>query len=96
MIEKGLSRKDFLKAGGIGIAGAALFGAAGGASLLEAATGARRPPASQLLASGVKHWADGQGGEVGGLYRELKPWEIPKDANESLPLAATFARGGGQ
>ncbi len=32
MIEKALSRKDFLKAGGIGIAGAALFGVAGGAS----------------------------------------------------------------
>jgi hypothetical protein len=96
MIEKGLSRKDFLKVGGIGITGAALFGAAGGASLLEAATGARRPPASQLLASGAVHWADGQGGGVGGLSRELEPWEIPKDANESLPLAATFARGGGR
>jgi hypothetical protein len=82
MIEKGLSRKDFLKVGGIGIAGAALFGATGGASL--------------FLASGAEHWADGQGGGAGGLYRELKSWEIPKDANESLPLAATFARGGGQ
>jgi hypothetical protein len=96
MIEKGLSRKDFLKVGGIGIAGAALFGATGGASLLEAATGARRPPASQLRASGAEHWADGQGGGAGGLSRELESWELPKDANESLPLAATFARGGGQ
>jgi hypothetical protein len=96
MIEKALSRKDFLKAGGIGIAGAALLGAAGGVSLLEAATGARRPPASQFLASGVERWADGQGGGAGGLYRELEPWEIPKDANESLPLAVTGARGGGQ
>jgi hypothetical protein len=95
-MEKGLSRKDFLKVGSIGIAGAALFGAAGGKSLLEAATDARRPPASQLLASGAQHWADGQGGGTGGLSRELEPWEIPKDANESLPLAATFARGGGQ
>jgi hypothetical protein len=82
MIEKGLSRKDFLKVGGIGIAGAALFGAAGGASL--------------RLASGAEHWADGRGGGAGGLSRELKSWEIPKDANERLPLAATFARGGGQ
>ena len=96
MIEKGLSRKDFLKAGGIGIAGAALFAAAGGAGLLEAATGARRPPDSQLLGSGAEHWADGQGGGAGGLSRELESWELPKDANESLPLAATFARGGGQ
>jgi len=96
MIEKGLSRKDFLKAGGIGIAGAALFGAAGGASLLGAATGARRPPAYLLFASGAKHWADSHGGGAGGLSRELEQWEIPKDANESLPLAATFARGGGQ
>ena len=96
MIEKGLSRKDFLKVGGIGIAGAALFGATGGASLLEAATSAGRPLASRHLASGAEHWADGQGGGAGGLSRELKPWEIPKDATESLPLAATFARGGGQ
>jgi DMSO/TMAO reductase YedYZ molybdopterin-dependent catalytic subunit len=97
MIEKGLSsRKDFLKAGGIGIAGAALLGAAGGASLLEAATGARQLPTFQFLASGAKHWADGQGGGAGGLSRELEPWEIPQDANESLPLAATFARGVGQ
>ena len=96
MIEKGLSRKDFLKVGGIGIAGAALFGATGGASLFEAATGARRPPDSQLRASGAEHWADGQGGGAGGLSRELESWELPKDANESLPLAATFARGGGQ
>ncbi len=96
MIENGLSRKDFLKVGGIGIAGAALFGATGGASLLEAATGARRPPDSQLRASGAEHWADGQGGGAGGLSRELESWELPKDANESLPLAATFARGGGQ
>jgi simple sugar transport system substrate-binding protein len=29
MIERGLSRKDFLRAGGVGIAGAALFGVAG-------------------------------------------------------------------
>jgi simple sugar transport system substrate-binding protein len=29
MIERGLSRRDFLKAGGVGIAGAALFGVAG-------------------------------------------------------------------
>ena len=29
MLEKGFSRRDFLKAGGVGIAGAALFGAAG-------------------------------------------------------------------
>jgi hypothetical protein len=89
MSEKGLSRKDFLKGGGI--AGAAVFGAAGGASLLEAATAARR------LASGVEYRADGQGGGAGGApYRELEPWEIPEDANESLPLAATGARGGRQ
>jgi hypothetical protein len=88
MSEKGLSRKDFLKAGGI--AGAALFGAAGGASLLEAAA------VAGPLASGVEYWADGQGGGAGRPYRELEPGEIPKDANESLPLAATGARGGGQ
>ena len=29
MIERGLSRRDFLKTGGVGIAGAALFGVAG-------------------------------------------------------------------
>ena len=62
MFEKELSREDFLKAGFIGIAGAALFGAAGGASLLEAATGARRPSHSQLLASVEYRRAIGPGG----------------------------------